>query len=208
MLTALIATVGVVAYAGPTTRMNILLDGKTIGTAWVTEKPTPTGGKKGQTKLLITNAGARSVFIDETEYDSDGFPVRKYVKRTSPGVEETRSATFGDDVAYVVTEDNGEINKQTVPAPKGVELRAKSEFWFFKVRPRVGERNTYFRFDMDKLLWVETKVKYEGIRVVKLNGVETKANCITLAGLAKTWLTDDGKPIRVEAGKLTLVKSD
>lgn len=210
MPSALIASAAILVgvSSSPTVKMSITLGGKNVGTAWITEKLTEDGGKRSQTKLILANNGLKSTFIDEVEYDKEGYPVRKYVRRQGPDGQEMRIATFGDRLAEVVTEMNGKRSTQTVKAPEGCETRAASEFWFIKNQPRVGQTDVYYRFDMDQLAWIETKVKYEGMRDLELGGQIMRTHCVTLAGMAKTWLNDLGRPLKVEAGKLVLVKSD
>lgn len=189
----------------PTVELTIELDSQRVGTAYITAKPTDAGGKKSQAKLVLVNGSQRSTFIDEAEYDAEGRPIRRYIRRIGPDGQEMRIATFSKTGVSVVSELNGKRETTKVPLPSGSVL-AKSELWFIKTNPPQGETCTYQRFDMDRLAWVETVVKYEGQRTLKSGEDSIKAHLVTVMGTTRSWLDSHGRPIRVEAGKLTFTR--
>ena len=200
------ALIGLILLTGPTAEMKVMVGGQQVGDAWLTDKLTPGGGKKTQTKMALIYNNQKATVIEEVEYAADASPVRKYLRKDGPDGQQMRIATFSSGAAHVTDESGGQRKTSEVPVPKGADVRAASEFWFFKTQPARGATCNHYRFDMDKLAWVETKVKYVGPAQMVSGGKKYTTHLITIEGLGKAWLTDEGKPLRVEVGKLQLIR--
>jgi hypothetical protein len=206
MVVTLLAGILILGQQSPTVELKAIFDGRPVGTAWITDKLSPDGSKKSQIKLLLKQDGGETTVVEETQYAKDGMPVRKYLRKTAKEGSEMRIATFSGRTAHIVTERDAKRETSQVEAPANVELRAICEYWFLRDRPVVGTVWEYYRFDMDKLAWLKTVVRYVKVDQVKVAGKVVKMNRIDIEGLANSWHADDGKAQRVVMGKLVLAK--
>lgn len=140
--------------------------------------------------------------VQENEYDFEGRPIRKYHRATGDS-ERTMIASFGKDSVHIVREEKGKRSTQNIPIPKGAEIRAKSEFWFLTVNPRIGKQYEYYRFDLTNLLWHKIRVVYSGKETIRVGKKNVMAHAITQTDLErkvpiqeiKLWLDDNGVPL-------------
>ncbi|HWP30415.1 MAG TPA: hypothetical protein VNK96_01630 [Fimbriimonadales bacterium] len=147
--------------------------------------------------------------VQENEYDFEGRPIRKYL-RTTGDSERTIIASFGKDSVHIVREEKGKRSTQTIPIPKGAEIRAKSEFWFLTVTPRIGKQYEYYRFDLTNLLWHKIRAVYSGKETIRVGKKDVVAHAITQTDLEgkvsiheiKLWLDDNGVPLLMVSEKM------
>ncbi|MGI8924942.1 MAG: hypothetical protein ACR2HJ_13110 [Fimbriimonadales bacterium] len=182
--------------------MALTVDGADVGRVWITEKLTESGGKVGQFKMQLIKGPQSVTIIEEAEYNKDARPVRKTFSQEGAG---SRVATFSAGVVTVVMEAEGQTETKAIPIPTSADVRAQSEFWFLRDKPKPGAKSIYHRFDMKELAWVKTQVAYVGSGTLKIRGKAVKAH-LTKSGPGKAWVDDHGRPLRIEAGKLVMLR--
>jgi hypothetical protein len=176
-----------------TVTLDIFAGSQRVGEARVTSRVTPSGGKATQMHMSLAQGAQKSTVVEESEYASDGAPIRKYFRKIGGGSNEMVTATFDSANANVVTEKGGERSTKTVAVPSGADIRAACELWFIKTQPPVGAEVAYVRFDLSKLEWVAAKAKF--VKKEKdLNLVEHDTG--------KAWLDSSGNLARLEAGRI------
>lgn len=194
---AALAALAILAYAAEQVEMTISIDGKEVGTARITERALPDGGKSSQTRMYLAAGEQEAVVVAEAEYAADGTPKRKYARRTGAGGSEMRVVTFANRVASLTIEIDGIRETKKVPAPEGADIRAVSELWHASAYPKSGTKVKYHRFDINKGEWEPFEITYKG----KQDGCY-----YTESTAGKAWIGDDGLPVKIIAGKLTMVR--
>jgi hypothetical protein len=142
--------------------LEIYRESTKVGSAKTYYKYRDNGTLYVQIKMEVTLGGATVVVTHESNYDKDGNPTRKYFRMTGSNVSKMIQVTFQNRVANVIVEEGTGRKTFQIPAPEKSEIRMKSEFWFVNTTPKVNEEWKCYRFSIDDLKWVETKVVYLG----------------------------------------------
>ena len=208
-LAVLTGLFSLLAFAPGTTELAIYRNDNRVGSAWITTRLIEEKGLSIRMRVEL-DAGERTItVIEESDYDAEGRPVRKYARMSPPGEWSMIIATFKNGVATVITEQSAKRHTTRYKAPESADTRAVSEFWFIKTKPKPEETATYHRFDISKMRWLKTVVKYEGLEEITIGGKKISAHLTTLESEGekfKTWTDDKGAPLKVEAGTLVMVR--
>lgn len=204
-LAILIGLTAATVWAGET---DLALNGPggMTGTAKLRNEVQDDGGKYVQLSMTLRNpAGQAVTVLQESSYDAKGNPVRKIQVTTFPGGggKQTVVATFDAKGATVKADAGGKSVSDVVPYPAGKTVRASSEFWFCRDKPAPGAVSTYWRFDLGKQSWVETKATYHGKRQLKIGSKSYDCHLITV-GEARAYVDDKGDPLRLEQSGIVM----
>jgi hypothetical protein len=196
--------IGLSLLAGQT-QLGVYVQNQRVGSAKVTETKGADGGIIHQIEFQM-KAGTGEVSIHQiAEYGPDGTPRRKYTKQTSATGVEVRVVTFRGTTATLIIEKGGSTNTRSFPAPSGANIRARSELWFRTIQPKVGETDTYYRFDVNSAAWQKVTVKYEGDQALQSGGRELSCRVVSVNGM-KSFLDAEGLPVRIEVGEMVMVR--
>lgn len=205
-LIPVLAGVAVSASAGEV-NMKLVSTGAT-GSAKAFTQILPNGQLLTRLTLTMTTKDSPDtiVIIQESKFDKDGKPLFKSQKtslKTGKLVQFINVVFSAKEVSITVNND-GQRRQLKVAVPKE-SIAGLPEFWFIRDKPKSGDQRTYQRFDLGKLAWVKTTVKYLGKVSIRANGMVTPANRISSNG-AEIFLDDFGDPIQLQSGSMTLVR--
>lgn len=179
--------------------MKVTGPGGLTGTAKVINRLQADGSKYVQLSMSLKSSSGQAVTVlQESTYESTGRPIRKIQVTTLAGGGSRQRLVAAFEAQHVqVTGEAGDKkidDRHDIPA--GKNIRAASEYWFIRDKPKPGDTTTYHRFDMAGA-WVETKCVYHGLRTIKVSGREVKGHLVTF-GDARAYVDDNGDPLRLE----------
>ncbi|MBL1150770.1 MAG: hypothetical protein HND42_11240 [Armatimonadetes bacterium] len=196
-----VAAVAVVQATTRNATLDILVEGKPVGTAVVQVTLLSQGGIRNKMRTEIGEGANRVVIEQESEYGKTAAPTRKYLRRFHKNPMMV-VVTFAGSTANAVIEEGRSRQLKSVVAPPGAQIAAESEFWFFTFKPKVGAVSSYFRFDVDKLEWVKTEAKYDGEVRLEIGGKTLNAHKIS-SGAYTVWQDAGGMPLRIDSAGAT-----
>lgn len=177
------------------------LDAGGEGTARLTQRARPGGGK---TVLMVATLrrGAASVEVrTESVFDAVGAPLRKVQGVGPPGRPPTHETivTFDAAGAHAVVRERGVPKATEVPLdPKRSRANA-AETWFLSAKPKPGDVAKAWTFDASALEWAPTETTYVGPvpggHLLRIARGEKRGEAV---------LDDAGLPVRIEEGGLRL----
>lgn len=192
------------AQAGPfaqSTNLSVFYNSARVGSAVMTRQ-IATDGRLITGVAMTLRSGSQTVTVtQQSEYDEAGYPKSKLQKRNASGASESITVTFNGPVATVVTESKGSTRQFRVTAPTGAEIRALSEFWFIKTPPTIGEKYSYYRFDMTLQRWTKTTVECLRKEEITVAGKTLNAFFVDHGDL-RGWSDEKGRPLRLISGNL------
>lgn len=180
-------------------KLSVVMGGKAVGTATITQKLRPDGSKQVMLALEIKAENASASFRSESVYASNGAPVRKYQESNYPmqKMRQTRIATFDSKGVNLVEDNNGQRKSKQYPLDPKTAREDLSEFWFLRDKPKKGDVSKAFTFNMDKLEWELVETTYGGQVEITIDGKKVKAHKTTSQrGVA--YFDDIGMPLRLE----------
>lgn len=201
-LLAAIALVPLVSSPPERVVMDVISSGNAVGRATITTQMLENGGKRVSVRTeLGTGAQAVAHFI-ETTYASDGMPTRRLVTRLGPGtLQRSWLMRFGESSLELTT--GAEPTSVEVPYPASKSLRAISEFWIVRDRPRQGDTARFVSYDPDSSTWNESVVRYIGEQPIRWNQTTVRAHLITVNG-DRAWIDSRALPFRIERPGMSL----
>lgn len=176
--------------------LDIYRESTKVGSAKTYYKYRDNGTLYVQIKMEVVLGGATVIITHESNYDKDGNPTRKYFRMTGSNVSKMIQVNFQNRVANVIVEEGTGRKTFQVPAPEKSEIRMKSEFWFVNTIPKVNEEWKCYRFSMDELKWVETKVVYLGKENVSIRDKRFESHKIQQDS-AIVWVDEEKNIIRM-----------
>lgn len=194
----------VTAYVLGNVEMTIAAPG-IHGRAVIRQSLTDKGHKSLRLEMTLRDKeGKVRVVVQESEYDKQARPLRMMQQTSIPGGKalQTLTVRFNETRANVTLEEAGQKQESSVPAPSK-PWRATPEFWFIRDKVEAGGETTYWRFDLSSQKWTETKCVYVGRRKVRAGGKNYDAHCVLMGGV-KSYLADNGDPIRLESGQMVM----
>lgn len=196
------------ATAAFTGEVKMKISGKGLtGTSTASTKLNPDGSKLQRMTTKVTSNGQTAEIIDESLCSKTGRPLRHTVKTSVGGkLQQTIIAGFGNKEVSVKIQAGGQTKSTTVAYPKGASLDVKSEFWFITSKPAPGGTDQYYRFNVENLTWEKTKVVYQGVQTIKVNGKDVKGH-LMVGDKGKAWLDDKGDPLKMEWGGVTVTRA-
>lgn len=196
---SLVALCLLAAAASAQVKMSVVVGGKTVGQATLTQKLLADGGKLVQVAMEMSSDGRSIKVRQETTYRADGSAARKFSETTVPGQRFRRQvvATYGSKEVTVVDDRNGQRQTSRVPLPPGAKLANPSEFWVVKTKPATGATVEVDLFMVDRLEWKRVQVVYGGLKEIKVGGKAVKAH-VSTSEIGSAFLDDIGMPVRLE----------
>lgn len=200
---------GWVAMAQSQVRMFVMMNGKKIGQAVASQKLLPNGSKLVQLSLQLTGANGETVSLrSSSTYDAKGFPTRMFHESIT-GKSKVRRAvtvTFSKTGAQVVEDVSGKRTAKQVPLVKSAPWASASEFWFLRDKPKPGQSDKRYRFNVATLEWELSTTTYTGRKQIDWNAKKIMVHEVKSAqGVAH--VDDNGLPIRLDLGQIKLVKA-
>ncbi|MCW5943455.1 MAG: hypothetical protein KIS66_14580 [Fimbriimonadaceae bacterium] len=180
-------------------QMRVLSQGVEVGTARISQKLLPDGGKQVNLNMDLKNGPTKVVVRQTSSYDAKGVATHKFQETiVTPGpVRTTVIATLSDREAKVAVDKGGKSESRTVPAPKDAPRDDPSEFWFIRDVPRPGTKVSRYRFDMGSLDWKLLEVEYLGPREVAVGGKKVRTHAIK-ASDGTFYVDEKGLPYLIE----------
>lgn len=176
-------------------RMKIAVNGKPAGTATVRKHINRGGSLTLSTEFKLRLGQVADDMVSTSTYDRSGRPLKETETHASAGMKGGVTKVFGKDRVTIRTDSmNGQSRTFEVPLPKG-NIADPSNFWFFAVKPKVGARVDYMRFDVRTRSWQKRYSIYSGDEIVP--GTRVRAHAIKSDG-ATDWVDDQGRSIRTE----------
>lgn len=182
--------------------------GELRGKATLVNRVLPDGTKYVRLGMILTDANQRNVSVlQESTYDQRGRPVRHLQVTNLAGnaARQSITVTFDGGRATVRIDQGGQRTETTSDAPAGVRIEALPEFWFVRDKPKAGDVSTYWRFDLGRQEWVETRAVYHGRRSIQVGGKEISAHLVTF-GESRAYVDDEGDPWRIESPGAVMVR--
>lgn len=173
----------------------------------VHQRPTEDGGKfiemRVDLKKLKSNASVRR----QSTFDPQ-MRCKRIVQEVI-GVDGARSSvivSISETGAQVVEMGPKGRKSRVVPLPKQARTAAPSDFWFWKLHPKIGDKCSYFGFNTESLEWEIVDVTYSGD--VKIGGMTVHRVESDQGGRKSVaLLDDDGLPVKLEANGTTYSRS-
>lgn len=188
-----------VAVSHAQVKLQIVMNGKSVGVATISQKLRPDGSKQVMMALEIKTQNATANFRSESTYASNGAPIRKFQEASYPlqKMRQTRIATFDSKGVSVVEDANGQRKTKQYPLEPNSPREDMSEFWFLRDKPKQGASSKAFAFNMDKLEWELIETTYEGQVEITIKGKKMKA-FKTQSRRGVAYFDSLGMPLRLE----------
>lgn len=185
---------------GHTLQMKVEMAGNPASiVASVHQRPVPDGGKFLEMRLDMKRDKVSTTVRRQSTFDAKMRCVRIVQEVVdAKGERNSTVVTLSESGAQVVHMGRSPRKSIFVPVAKGAPLAAKSEFWFWKLHPKIGEQCAYYAFDSEASEWKLTQATYEGD--VDLAGV--KCHKVSIQQGDRTtlsWMDDEGMPVRIES---------
>jgi len=199
---------GLVAISGAQVKMSIEVGGKVLGTASVTQQVKSDGSKFLEYRMDWTSGQTKMTLRSQNTYDKEGAPIRKFMEAIIPGGKMQRQivATFDKEGANLVILDGGDRKTKQVPLTQTAPRKNKSEFWFLRDKPKVGDKVDSYVFNMDSLQWELQTATFKGTKSIEIGGKKILAHEVETTGNRKAtaFLDDHGLPWLIESGSMTM----
>lgn len=142
----------------------VLKGRETIGTARLTQKLLPDGGKTVELVISLDMSGGPTEVRTRSVFKASGALLRTVSSVTPSGQPPLTEviADFERTGAHVVKRLKGQPSVIDVPLPLGASTAAPYEFWFLRDQPKEGERCATYTFEPNQLRWEATTVTYVG----------------------------------------------
>lgn len=143
-----------------------------IGDAVHTFKIDESGNKITDTRFSLSSGELKVVLTITSTVDGTGMPVRRIQKLTigtQPPV--TTIIDFKSNFASVVIDQRSGRKVTNYFAPKGVDMRDPSEFWFVRDRPAPGTTVKFAGFSSDSMKWENIETTYVGKKTLNVGGL-------------------------------------
>lgn len=185
------------AQAPITFKLNVMIDGKTAGTASGLQKVTADGGKFVTLNMTLKGNLTAEVRTEST-YDAKGAAIRRFMETSIPQMKyrQTKVVTFDSAGAHLVQDENGTRSSKLYALDSKQNRDNSSEFWFFRDKPKPGTSVKYFDFNLSSLSWdlkestylgdTDLKIGKESFRVHKVKSTE-----------GTSYLDDKGAPVKI-----------
>jgi len=200
--------VAITTAASAQVRFSVEMAGKSVGTASLTQKLQPDGGKIVELKMELKIGTQKLAIRSQNTYDAAGAPIRKFLDSNIPGgaLQKQIVTTFDGRGANVVILDGGKRTTRSIPLVDTAPRKNGSEFWFLRDRPQSGAAIKCYTFNMDRLAWELQTFVYRGKKSVPLGGKSVIAHEISTDGdrPSKAYVDDSGLPILIESGPTVL----
>lgn len=195
----LVGIIGLASTSGAQVKLQILRDGKSIGTATITQKMRQDGSKQVNMSMEATLGGNPVTLRSESIYLATGVPQRKFQEMSVPGQKFRRTiiAEFSEKSVHVTIDNNGTRSVKDIPLPKNASAADKSEFWFVRDKPAAGAKTVVHSFNLEKLEWEVVSTTFVGPVEITVGGKKLKANK-TQSDRGIAFVDDLGLPIRME----------
>lgn len=205
------ALLGVLAFSGSSFAGEVnlkLINSGAVGTAKALSQILPNGQLLTRLTLTMTPKDSKDtiVLIQESKFDKDGKPLFKSQKTSlkTGKLVQFINVVFGPKEVQITVNNDGQRRQLKAAIPKE-SIAGIPEFWFIRDKPKSGDQRTYQRFDLGKLAWAKTTVKYLGKVAIRVNGMAVQAHRVSSNG-AELFLDDFGDPIQLQSGSMTLVR--
>ena len=189
-------------------KFTVEMSGKSAGTASLSQKLLPDGGKTVDLKMDLKVGSQTLSLRSQNTYDRTGTPVRKFLDANIPGGAQQRQiiATFDQQGANLVMIDGGKRSTRTIPLVATAPRSNVSEFWFLRDSPKSGESCKSYTFNMDARQWELQTVVYRGRKSIRIGGKTVSAHEIETIGdrPSKAFVDDSGLPYLIESGPTIL----
>jgi hypothetical protein len=193
------------ALASPEAHLAITQNGKLMGYATVSAQIEKDGSKSVSLRMDLSIQGSSAKITSEARYDARGIPLRKYQQTIVPGGALTKQviATFTAAGAAVTLLEGDKRAMKEVTLAEAAPRASLSEFWFLRDRPKVGQSEDAYQFNVDSLQWDLTHTTYVGDKAVKVAHRSVTAHQVVATRGDQTttsYLDDQGLPIIIEQG--------
>lgn len=177
------------------------------GSARMQVKLLDDGSKEVTVAMDLSYQDQKHHVVQTTRHDARGRPTRVLLETFRPGRKNRvmKIATITGGSARVVHEERGARRTQVVTLDERAPVENAAEWWFWRDRPREGERVVAYRFDINELRWNQIETVYRGRTTIMVGGVPRDAHHVR-SGSADAFLDDDGLPWVVEQAGLRLVR--
>lgn len=188
-------------------QMAVNQGGNRVGTARFTQKLLPDGGKLVQISMELAVGERKATVRQETRYNEKGEAVRMFQETIGgrPGTSRRIVASLSATGADLVVEQGGNRTTHRVPLASGAPRDNKSEFWFVRDRPKPGDVAEFYTFDLGTLEWRIRRIRYVRAAQARLSDRSVPAHELSVEE-GRVLVDEDGLPIRLEMGGLTLVR--
>lgn len=188
--------------------MRILLDGQPHGSATVLQTLLENGGKQVVVTMSLGEKSPVKV-RQESVYDNAGGPVRKIqeVIDAKGNTQHKVVVSFDEAGAHCSIYRGGAPQVTTHELVKGAPRNNPSEFWFIKSRPRVGDKVTYYRYDVSASKWTLAETRYIGKKTIEIAGEKVDAHLIDSGAEGQTFVDDKGNPLVLVVGKIRMERT-
>ncbi|CAN5722442.1 hypothetical protein BH11ARM2_BH11ARM2_32890 [soil metagenome] len=190
MRTVVIASFALLASVSgaQTVRFQVFQNDKPVGWATVSRILRADRGKQVVTTLQLGTRRVRTTSF----YAADGATLSRQIEMLGPSdrVVGLSILRFGKDQVEIVKDDSGVRTARTVPTAQNVA--DDSENWFWKEKPKAGEKTLSQVFDPSTATWQIRTTEYVGPRDGGHLIIQTTDNQVV-----ETILDDQGLPLRI-----------
>jgi hypothetical protein len=201
-----IGVLGLATMGAGQVRMYVTANGMRIGQAVASQRLLASGGKVVQLSMTLANPNGKTVTLRmETSFNSKGAPIRKFEESltTKPRERRAVTVTFDKGVAHAVIEEGGNRSTRDVPLVAGAPIESKSEYWFIRDQPKVGDTDKYYHFDVSSLTWQLTSATYKGLKPLIVGGKKVQAHEIEQSN-GMVYVDSKGLPYKLDIGSIVL----
>lgn len=187
-------------------RMYVTINGQRAGQAVAFQKVLPDGGKRVQLSMNLAGPNGATITLRmESTYDAKGAPIRKFEESltSNPRKRRTVTVTFDKKTANVIEEKDGVRTMKTVPLVASAPIESKSEWWFLRDKPKLGDVDKYYQFNISSLEWSLRTTTYGGLKSITVGGKKVQAHELKQSE-GTAYVDAQGLPYRLIIGQIQL----
>ena len=187
-------------------RMYVTINGQRVGQAVAFQKVLPDGGKRVQLSMNLAGPNGATITLRmESTYDAKGGPLRKFEESltSSPRKRRTVTVTFDKKTANVIEEKDGVRTMKSVPLVASAPTESKSEWWFLRDTPKLGDVDKYYHFNISNLEWSLRTTIYGGLKTITVGGKKVQAHELKQSE-GTAYVDAQGLPYRLVIGQIQL----
>ncbi len=182
----------------------VWMNGGRAGTAQITVKDLPDQRRQVLLTMTLKMGGPEAKVRQETIYEKDGAASRKILESTLDGGKRSHIlAELSDAGAKLTITEGGKTSTSNVPLSAKAPRSNPSTFWFDRTQPKVGEKISYYAFEIADRQWKLMTSTYMGLRDVEPASKPIKAHKVMLmrSGIeVANWLDAKGMPVALIQG--------
>jgi hypothetical protein len=111
--------------------------------------------------------------------------------------------TFDKKTANVIEEKDGVRTMKAVPLVASAPVESKSEWWFLRDTPKLGDVDKYYHFNISSLEWSLRTTTYGGLKSITIGGKKVQAHELKQSE-GTAYVDAQGLPYRLLIGQIQL----